>query len=73
MASVPVVGYLSFLASSSPIASDFIALADHLKPTPKNYKKNRSSIINNLDTHFGILSEEEPFSGCLQQKFNKKL
>lgn len=30
MASLPVVGYLSFLASNSPIASDFIALADHL-------------------------------------------
>jgi hypothetical protein len=29
MASVPVLGYLSFLASNSPIASDFIALADH--------------------------------------------
>jgi len=29
MASLPVVGYLSFLASNSPIASDFIALADH--------------------------------------------
>lgn len=28
--SVPVVGYLSFLASNSPIANAFIALLDHL-------------------------------------------
>lgn len=39
-ASVPVFGYLSFLASSSAIAKDFIALADHLTE-----KKN--SLINN--------------------------
>lgn len=28
--SVPVLGYLSFLASSSPIANDLIPLHDHL-------------------------------------------
>lgn len=33
MASVPVVGYLSFLASNSPMANDFIALLDHLHQT----------------------------------------
>lgn len=31
-ASVPVVGYLSFLASNSAIANDFIAFEDHLLP-----------------------------------------
>lgn len=31
-ASVPVVGYLSFLASNSAIANDFTALRDHLHP-----------------------------------------
>lgn len=32
IASVPVVAYLSFLASNSPMANDFIALQDHLHP-----------------------------------------
>jgi hypothetical protein len=31
-ASVPTLGYLSFLVSNSAIAYAFIALADHLKP-----------------------------------------
>lgn len=30
-ASVPVFGYLSFLASNSAMANDLIALADHLR------------------------------------------
>lgn len=40
MASVPVFGYLSFLASNSPIASDLIALADHLKQLQNLKKKS---------------------------------
>lgn len=35
-ASVPVVGYLSFLASNSAIANDFIAFEDHLLPLTYN-------------------------------------
>lgn len=31
-ASVPVFGYLSFLASNSPITNDFTAFEDHLLP-----------------------------------------
>jgi hypothetical protein len=57
MASVPVVGYLSFLASNSPIANDLIAVLDHLlhspttnaqsppkqKPSKKKKKPNKMS------------------------------
>lgn len=43
-ASVPVFGYLSFLASNSAIANDLIALADHLNiitpfKKPRNYNQ----------------------------------
>ena len=70
-ASVPVSGYLSFLASSSAIANDLIALADHLYRTIVQYTYNSSiiqpraimnysSIIQQINqlTNFGILSGE---------------
>jgi hypothetical protein len=73
-ASVPVFGYLSFLASNSPIANDFIALADHLISLPQaqtitnNIGKNthKKKKIENL-THFGVFSEEA-LSGFLEKQ-----
>lgn len=44
IASVPVVGYLSFLASNSPMANDFIALLDHLHPLKQYQNLNPNKI-----------------------------
>lgn len=46
-ASVPVVGYLSFLASNSDIANDFIALEDHLDFIKENYQENKDNGTRN--------------------------
>jgi hypothetical protein len=83
MASVPVVGYLSFLASNSPIANDFIAFLDHLlhSPTtiaqyppnhhPKKQKPNNLKSIKMrtlAKTHLGNFSVEFALSGFLQNQ-----
>lgn len=78
-ASVPVVGYLSFLASSSAMQNDFIALHDHLLPKMPNQKtklklfnqskqnpETKTKIPTKKRTHLGIFSTEEPVSGFLQ-------
>lgn len=47
-ASVPVVGYLSFRASSSAIPNDFIDLADHLNPNPKLNSTNQLQTLQKI-------------------------
>lgn len=49
-ASVPVVGYLSFLASNSAIANDLIALLDHL--ISNTSKPSRSTSIQAKGSHY---------------------
>jgi hypothetical protein len=81
MASVPVVGYLSFLASNSPIANDLIAFLDHLlhSPTtnsqspPKTKTLQKKTQQNFNKTHLGTFSAEENLSGFLQNQKNNNL
>ena len=56
-ASVPVFGYLSFLASSSPIANDLIALHDHLHSQhyPLTFFKNLNQPRNFKNKQFNSI------------------
>ena len=67
-ASVPVFGYLSFLASNSPIANDFIALADHLISLPQaqtvTHNIGKNTHIKNKKLKISLtlgFSQKKPF------------